>query len=547
MGWRISAGLVAVAGLLWPGALPAQDRHEEWARHFAKGPKAELECATFFGAEGHEEFVGGASLPDGSVLVCGNSWGPSFPAAPQAQVLGLDGLWKCALHEAGMEVDKEGRPRPPSSNNPNRTGFLLFLSDDLTKMTRLVRFGWGIASISAARQMSDKTFVIAGQSTPAFRNLMKQAKASFTLPRDMANSHMGPYSYNDLELPGDVYVAKLSPDLSTFLWVWVLEAHREVPERIFEGRAGAVVFASCGVKSVSADGQNLEPLKTRKMGGGSYVHKFLDVNPKDGTVLFGGDSQSGTGREPYRKPIVVGFTPEGETKWRLYDFDGPVVGHDNYRLVSDSSARVASFAPNGDLAIAFWSDGGNTIVNRNPVDLDRPVDSQGIGMSPWGTKGAKSYAHMVRFNPETCERVDYTFWATYTSTEPNSITIDGMLALSSRETVVWGGAASWLVQTPNAFYSAPDRPKAGRGTYFTIFEPGFKNAEFSSSLPQCAIRDAIEGRKGLVLISTARGQKDGPDAGGNEVPTRKACQATFGGGLSDGHVLLMRLPGRGPE
>lgn len=516
------------------------DRHEEHTRQFAQGPKATFAAGTYIGGPGHEELIGVATLPDGRILACGNVWGDPFTDRAPVKVLGLDALWDVPLHEPGTEYDKEGRRRPPSSDNPNRTGFMAFFKPDLSAVISITRFGYGLASITAARQMTNKTYVITGLCTAKFRGEAKKAGLLKIEPRDPQDAKMGPYSYADVEFPGDVYIACLSQDLTSLLWVWIFEGHRTAPDRVFEGAAGTVVADVRGVRSIVADGRDMVNLdKIRRMKGGSYVHKFLAVSPYDGTILFGGDHQSGTGREPWRKPIVVAYDGQGNLKYRYYDFDGPVVGHDRYRLVSDSSARVAAFAPNGELAISFWSDGGNTIVTRSPVDLDKPALDSGLGMSPWGSKGAKSYAHLVRFHPDRCDPVHYTFWGAYMAAEPNSITINGMLALRDGATAIYGGSASWLVQTPNALYAAADRPSAGRGEYVTVFGPGFKQVWFSSALAQCRPVAMAETDAGLVVASTAR---DGEAEGGNRPPVRAGWQMEFGGGLGDGHLLLIHRP-----
>lgn len=549
---NLTFGLWLAPPLIGAARAGELNRHDMWVKKFAKGPKATLARATFFGGKGHEEFSGVVVLPDQRVAVYGNTWGPPFPDNPKPRVLGLDSPWDVPLNPPGLEFDKRNRPRPPEANNPNRTGFIAIYSPDLSKLESVTRFGFGLASITAARQMSDKSFVISGLCTNNFRSIAKKAKQHHIEPRPADNPRYGPYEYAGETFPGDSYVAKLSPDLSTIEWVWIFEGFRKPPSRIVEGKDGLVIAALMGSKRiyfVTADGSKATPFewkdrKNLKLGR-SLQFEFLGANPVDSTLLFGGDHQSGTGQEPWRKPICVGVTPEGYMAWRVYDFDGPLVGTSHYRLVSDSSCRVANFNDEGQLAMYIWSDGGNSIATRNPIDLDRPTDSKGIGMSVWGA-GVGSYAHLVRFDPNTCDKVFYSFWASYlpggsgrTPSKPNSITVDNMLALKTGETAVTGGSASYLVQTPMNWYKLEDCPFGGRGPYVTLFNKSFTNALFSSALPEAEPTGMADNENGFIVVSSVKAPAD---QHGNEMPAKEALQDAFGGGKLDGHIFLMTLP-----
>lgn len=521
----------------------AQNRHAEWVNHFAKGEKAQLVRATFFGAGGHEEAMGVFVLPDGRVVLYGNSWGPPFPTTPAPTLWGTDSLFEAPLHPPGMETDRHGNPLPPSPDNPNRTGFLTLYKPDLDGILEVRRFGWGVANITAGRQFLDGSLVIAGRATPGFRTWASTAKQLRTVPRNPENERMGPLDYAGIPLPGDVYVAKMSADLQTVEWVWLFEGHRSPPGHVFEGMNGEVVFNCHGVKRISADGATLVNVEREPVQGldGTHVLQFhfLAVSPRDGTILYGGDHQSPTGREPWRKPILAGYTPEGRLKYRLYDWDGPLVGNDSLRLVSDSEVKHAAFSPDGMLTLNINSDGGNTVATRNPIDLDRPVDSKGIGMSTWGAD-IGAFTHFTRFDPDTCDHVWYSFFASYTREKPNSIAVEGMHALATGEMLIWGRSASYLVQTPNAFYRS-DMPSGGSGPFFTLFNADFSNALFSSILPMGRVSGAADGSQGVVVVSNTFGAKDDTPFE-NAAPTKDAVQPGFGGGFSDAHILLLRLP-----
>ena len=79
-------------------------------------------------------------------------------------------------------------------------------------------------------------------------------------------------------------------------------------------------------------------ISTTSITGGMDGH--VAVNPVDGTFARGGEHYSATGREPYRDPTLNIFKPDGTLLYELYNWDGPMVGLNGLRLVSDSSIRV---------------------------------------------------------------------------------------------------------------------------------------------------------------------------------------------------------------
>ena len=55
------------------------------------------------------------------------------------------------------------------------------------------------------------------------------------------------------------------------------------------------------------------------------------------------------------------------------------------RLVSDSAIRRAAVDPDGNLVIYAWSDGGNSVMYREPFDVRTHAKGfQGLGMSAYG-------------------------------------------------------------------------------------------------------------------------------------------------------------------
>jgi hypothetical protein len=498
------------------------DRHMGWHHRVKKGDKMEMAAATFFGTGGVEEFIGVTTTPDDKIVAIGNSWGPPFPACVTPAVLGPDQLWDVPLYPPGKEVDKGGFPLKPPDTNPNKTGFLVFYSDDLTKAESALRFGWGLANISACCITADRHLVITGSATRNFRTLAQTAKMLKIFPKPEDKTY-GVVEYEGVTNPGDVYVAKLTPDLKTFVWVWILEGHRDPPAKIYEGRGGEIVFGCQGLKRITGDVQTLEAMSETKYWGRS----FMGVSPVDGTWLIGGDHQHPTGREPWRRPRLLVFTPEGNLKSRLYDWPGPLVGHDNFRLVSDSAARVASFLPNGHIVVIGWSDGGNSVFTRNPVDLEKGVKSMGLNFDGWGCS-VGSFAHVARFDPNNYEDCSYIFWCSYMQTIPNSMGVDAIRGAKDGSVILLGDSPWWLVQTTTNWYQAANQylqdvelgavfgkqlyhPNGwpiwtgvgGRGGYCAVFTADFGTMLWSSAIARSKQVDAVETRRGVAVVGSS--------------------------------------------
>ena len=212
-------GVLLVAGPALAGL--HMDRHKA----IKKGPKMDITAATFFGTESVEEFVSVTETSDGKVLVAGNSWAPPFPAGAPTKVWGAGGAWKVPLCPPGMDKDRKGKAMQPPPTNPNRTGFLVLYSGDLRKIERQMRFGWGVAAISAVERMSDGGIVIAGRGTKHFAAFAGGVKVNKTRPKG-PGSAFGPVEYEGDMQPGDCFIARLTPKLDDFEWIWTLQAHR---------------------------------------------------------------------------------------------------------------------------------------------------------------------------------------------------------------------------------------------------------------------------------------------------------------------------------
>ncbi len=506
------------------------------------GNKLTTEAASFFGARDHEEFTAVKRRSDGRILAFGNAWGPSFPSEPEPEVLGKGQWYEVSEFRGGSPVDPSGKQVRVAGDYPNKAGFIAVYSADLRTLRRVVKFDWSVATIDAAHLLEDDSLIISGTSTHHFRRWVDRLEIPVRtkpVPGEDPRRY-GKIYYQGVRLPGDAYLAKLSPDGKRLEWVWIFEGRRRAIRKFFRCAEGGFYCDYGGLRRVPPDGSELESIR-----GVSGRHKqLLDVHPTEGRFLTGGDRNNGTGREPWRRPCFHEHRPNGEVAWQVYDWPGPLVGHNRFRLVSDSSVRKALYAEDGTIWVVGWSDGGNTVFSRSPIDLRRPNGgSYGFGMSSWGAT-VGSFTHILRIDPVDFDVKVYCFWATYliySRDKPNSTSIHKLTPMKNGSLAMFGGAASGLIQTPENYYpdqwKTPDRFWYG-GSYVTVFNRDCTNMRFSSYVPGVRVRDMIETDGGrLCIVGRSKGDDGRADA--TPSPIVRAIQPKFGGGRFDAHIFLL--------
>ncbi len=532
----------AVAGLLLCAAAPqdppVRGRYESFTEKAAQGPKMKLVAATYFGGEGMEEFLAARTFPDGTIAAFGNAWGPEFPGSPV--VLGKGGHRKLKA----TVTDAKGKTSLPMEN-PDIAGMVVFYSADLRSIQKVLRFDWGVASLSAAAVTDDgKGLIVAGRSTAAFRAL---AKNPHTRPEPPAKDG-GPLEYEGVSLTGDVFVARLSPE-GVVEWAWVFEGYRHPPGELWVDHAGNVYADLRGMTRISADGSVAEVVVTET---GGRQAKYLAVDPADGACFYGGDRNTNTGKEPWRQPYLYKFGPKGEKLWKLWEWpskslrDGVTPGVQGE--VADSSARAMDVGPGGELLVGCWSDGGNSLLFKQPTNAVKKVPEAPFRMDCSGMKGANSLAHVVRIDGKTLEADLHALWMAYFpgSTadarkrgSPNGARIRQIKALPGGGVAIAGSAASVLVQTPGAFYSYPGDGRGYGGDCVVVFDADFSHLLFSSYLPGCENVSLWPTPKGIVVVSRSKGSDGAKDPTAS--PVLNALQSEKKGDL-DAHILLLELP-----
>jgi hypothetical protein len=274
------------------------------------------------------------------------------------------------------------------------------------------------------------------------------------------------------------------------------------------------------------------------------------VNPVDQSFVLGGDHNTSTGREPWRQPFLEIYDKDGQKKFDYYRWDPKLVGTDKYRLVSDSDFRYFHFDDSGMLYAVGWSDGGNTVFERQPTSLDKPVAASGLGFSTWGAN-AGSFAHIMKIDTVAGETRNKTVWCGFLKgkEKPSGAGIEHLRVATDGSVVLAGGSAFGLIQTGDALHPFPDDPG---GPYVAVLDRELSSIRFSSTIVAAGkvpIREGekwntasvvVNGRHKLLFVSGAIA-KEGCYAEPRPAPTRNGVQETFAGGLADGYFILMDL------
>lgn len=280
------------------------------------------------------------------------------------------------------------------------------------------------------------------------------------------------------------------------------------------------------------------------------------INPVDWTVATGWDSNTKTGREPWRKPSLrLQFAPETKREdMLLFPWDPKVIGSDKYRLVPDSSIRLIYFDDAGQMHVVGWSDGGNTVFERQPLDLDQGVPKGGLGFSAWGA-GAGSFAHLLTIRTDSFATTSKTLWSGYLTgkNKPAGGSVEQLTVATDGSLLFTGEMGYGLIQTGDNL--SPEQGNAG-GPYVTVLEPDLSSIRFSSAFlgagkvrlhtgntwaPHWNIATQIVRGRHLAVFVSGATKAEQRSAGLVPTPSRHPVQTEYGGGATDGYVVVIDL------
>lgn len=486
-----------------PAHAPTWNRYQIYHELVAKGPHAKVSATVFFGAKDNEEFLNAGELPDGTVVVFGNASGPTFPESPKPVLLGSGQRPSTPVSKpAGKEKGKLARDLPSGA------GFLTFYTPGLVTLQRVVKFDWGVVSLTDGTISTDgRGLLVAGRCQAAFDSLKGAGPA--------------------WRGTGSSCLLRLSVDGGKIEWGWRLEGNP--PGNLWQDKAGNIYFDAGGLNRLSADGQELKHVSDR-----TQQWRFVDA---DGNGYFGGDRNTHTGCEPWRQPYLYKFDTAGTKLWACWEFSPRDVSSARAGLESDSSVRAVTSRADGNLIVAGWSDGGNSVFQRRATDWRTNCPPAALDWSPWWPQGASSYGHLMVFDPRRQETLAHLWWCGYLPTNfvggvkyanrTAGQNIRWVVSLAEGAVGFTGGGSTGLIQTPNAFSKDPgDGQKVG-GETCVILNKDLSGLLFSSYLPGVSAARPIATKKGMLVVGRATSQAR---------PSLPADEST------DGYILLLELP-----
>ena len=502
--------------LLLPGVITAQDDDKPTGRfvQFSKAAKGsggaiKIEAATFIGGEGNEAFTSVNFLANGEILAVGKMDPPGVP------VLGKD-----------LDSEAEDKPDP--------TAFVR-LSPDLKKILSISRLGSGTC-VPFHTEVGEHGVYFAGAAEDHYDSLVALAKHHHMVPNPATDARTMRTRHR--------FIAKLNHACTELDWLVTFQRLRVD----FSLLGGGEVLVNNGRKfwKISREGKvSSGPVLPDSIKWRGDV--VIRTDPRDGSIYIGGEYHSSTGLEPWRCPTLYKLDKEGNPIWTAWNWTGPIVGTDRYRLVSDSAVRQLQVAASGDLVVGGWSDGGNSCFLNQPYDLTIRRKASKFGDSTWGA-GVLSVAHIMKLDSQTMELQAGCTWLTYSPTEnkPNSCRINSLNELSDGRVVFTGSSTLGLIESPDAWVEAwwtayqrdPAQAKIKGGPYFAILSPDFNELLFSTLVPGVGDQVfAVQGNK-VILAGKA---KEREERYGLNAPTFavNALQPQFGGGESDGYLMLI--------
>ena len=506
--------------------------------------QADVMAATFIGGKGHEWLVSGGFQSDGTVVVVGNVIGPIFELSIPATVIGSDlpppGEAKRVPKMSGgkdskQETDKKTGEliwEKPSWKHDGATGFVVRLSSDLKQLVSVCRMPWNSGAITSAAIGKDGSIYIAGRANDTIDTLggsVEELKGELDVSRKSGGCE-------------HTFVAKLSIDGSKTEWLRHARGYSDAP-RITLNDKGDVAFAAQDLRFIGADGK----LKQTVVVPGGMNEK-TSVSPIDGSIVKGGEHHWPTGREPWRCPTLNILNPDGALKFQLYDWGGPYVGLDNCRQVSDSAIRGVTHDKEGNIFIYAWSDGGNSVMTTEPNDVRQAVAPKGLGITAAGA-GVLSCAYLIKIEPKEYKATGWTLWLAFNRGKPNSIWISA-LGYADDGSVCFGGvSALGLWQTSNKMSDA-----VPAGNYISVLTPDMSGVRYCSAIPgsgvttignderQCwgVASGSVNGKPRALFFGGAVADEEQYGVK-SKTPVKNAVQENFGGGWSDGYVVMLDL------
>jgi hypothetical protein len=236
-----------------------------------------------------------------------------------------------------------------------------------------------------------------------------------------------------------------------------------------------------------------------------------------------------TSREPWWCPFLWKFNANGKLAWKAYSFD-PMGGGGNRMggLVSDSAIRSMRVDDGGGLIVAGISDGGNTVLRRDPRDYHKPgVDfREGYG----GMKGRVLYVgHLMRLDAASREILAGTMLGSYADRGYEATWAVDVAGLPGNRFLAVGRHNKNHKTTDDAWFSTP----AEKGMFVKVMGNEMEEL-FSTNVPDVIPYTVARNGIRCVIVGITDSSKS---------PTVNPIQSKLAGG-QDAYLLVADFPNR---
>jgi len=513
-------------------------RFHQYTKQYMNPPTpAKPVSAGYIGGEGDEYLAGGAFLPDGSVLLGGVAFGGAdfWPAGVRALVIGDDD--RTPASTVTESKDSKGRVQLsiPDWQHTAGAGFIVQLEPGGRTVRKAVRFGWGSGSLTDVLATPAGEVFVTGICGERFSGLTAVTEVE-----------------TGIEGTGAIYLGRLKRDLSGFEWCRKLMDDTSNAPKLELLKDGRIALTSTYAYHFSVEGKLLKATKVQTTS--NWVR---GVDPMSHATATGGDGNTNTGWEPWRKPVLFVYNDRGEHTDVFYRWSEKLVGQNSCRLVSDSSVRLLRYDNDGNLLVAGWSDGGNTVFEYLPYDLRTRVSAKtgndGLGFSTWGA-GVGSFCHLIKIDPRTGEPLGKTLFVAYLkgSNKPNGLRVSDMNSGADGSLLLGGSSSYGLIETGAHKVNTLDWESDDYigGPFVAVLTKKMDSIRFSSCIPgggavslsrqskkvqgKWGTRSAVVNGKPMALFICGAKQSD-------KFKALNTAQPQFGGGKLDGLYLVLEL------
>lgn len=511
----------------WDGRV--KGRYLRYHQRWTGTGKVQPVRATFLGSDGDDDLVNGGFLPDGRIVAFGTVANPQALAAHKPVVIGRD---PGPDAETTITVTRGKRER--QINLEQGAPVLWLLSPGLDAVEKVVRLPVRTATARMMVVGDDGAITIVARTRPNIEALLSS----------LSRPHVVPAEEKQDPNFGSI-VMRFSPELE-LQWSAVFQGRSKIT--VGERPDDAVmVWAGSHFWTIDSRGQVTEgPVLQNGRAHNTATSATTDA------IVSTGYYNSGTGREPWKRPFWRHWNGSGELQMVLYDWPGPLVGLDIFRQVSDALSYRGSFDPNNNYLLYATHDGGNVVAANVPYDLSRYHGKYGA-LRDMSAASLGKYTSLLRIDMESYDVTGASYIIGYHPIldYPTSGSIHDTAVLADNRVAVAGSLAYGMIETQDCWYpsffhrrsdpSIEDGAVRG-GSNLMIFSEDLSKAIFSSVIPNNGhLRVAAQGTR--VLLTARAGEEVNVYGDWLEPITKEPIQESYGGGATDGWIMLVETEG----